>query len=95
MKLNSQDYIDLSNGNYISPNQETGTTTTSLKAYGISTVPYSTAANLFTLGAPITGVEKTLILNSTLVADSTAITLLSNTLMFIVSSSIITVDYKI
>lgn len=90
MKLNRLDYIDLNteSGSYIAMAQETASTATNLRAFGMSLLPYSTAANKFTLSAPIAGVEKTIVLNSTLVADSTAI----NTTIYTGSTAIVIRD---
>lgn len=52
---------------------ETGSTASNLVADGVSFLDYSSAANTYTLDAPVTGVIKSLVLDSTLVADSTAI----------------------
>ena len=67
---------------------EAGTTSTGLKSYGQSILPYSSAANLFTLNAPITGVEKVICLDSTKVADTTAI----NTAVYTGSTAILIMD---
>jgi hypothetical protein len=61
-----------SNGNPIG-RSETGSTATNLTADGVSFLAYSSAANTYTLDAPVTGVIKSLVLGTTLVADSTAI----------------------
>lgn len=58
---------------YPIPPVEVATTSANLMAYGVSQIPYSSAANLFTLDPPKTGVRKTLVLTSTKVADSTTI----------------------
>lgn len=76
MKLSNFDSIDLSapsTGSYVRHFSENASTSANLTAYGVSYLSYSTAANKYTLAAPITGVEKTIILNSTKVMDSTAI----------------------
>lgn len=73
MKLNSLDTLDLGNGNYIIPNLETATTTANLAAYGISTIPYTTIPNVYTLAAPITGVEKTILMTATTGTNATAV----------------------
>lgn len=52
---------------------EAGSTVSNLRSYGISTIPYTTAANAFTLAAPVVGEKKILYMNSTAISDSTAI----------------------
>jgi hypothetical protein len=53
--------------------KEDGSTASNLTANGISVLPYTSAANTFTIDAPVVGVEKIVALKSTAVADSTAI----------------------
>jgi hypothetical protein len=76
MNLSKFDYLDLSSpstGAYAKDFSESGSTASNLTPFGISTISYSSAANTYTLAAPITNVEKVIILNSTKVPDSTAI----------------------
>jgi len=52
---------------------EDGSTGTNLANHGVSLLTYSTAANLFTLDAPVAGRKKEIVLNSTVAPDATAI----------------------
>ena len=52
---------------------ETATSDTALANYGVSVLPYSTGAQTVTLSAPIVGMQKFLIVDSTLVPDTTGI----------------------
>ena len=77
MILSRTDFLDLdasgnSTGSFIVEARETASTTVNLKAFGVSIVPYTTADNTFTLDAPITGVRKSIIMNSTLAPDAVA-----------------------
>ena len=58
---------------------EIGSTAANLSAHGISSIPYSTVANVLTLDAPVYGVEKDIYMNSTAVTDTTAITTMVHT----------------
>jgi len=58
---------------YASNLNETGSTSTNLSAKGLSLISYSSVANTFTLAPPEKGVEKVIAMDSTKVADSTAI----------------------
>lgn len=74
MKLSQFETLEFaSTGGYTNEYQEVATTSVNLLPYGISTISYSTSANQYTLGAPIAGVEKVIVLNSTKVSDSTSI----------------------
>lgn len=65
---------DVTLGTGAALNVETGTTATALVNYGASLLSYSTAdAKAYTLSAPAVGVGKTLILNTTVAPDTTAI----------------------
>jgi hypothetical protein len=52
---------------------ETATSDTALANYGVSVLPYSTGAQTVTLSAPIAGMQKFLIVDSTLSPDTTGI----------------------
>lgn len=55
-------------------NTETGSTGTNLVNYGVSLLGYSTdGGKAYTLSAPAIGIEKTLILNTTLAPDTTGV----------------------
>lgn len=64
--------VGFSSGCYV--NNETGTTTASLLSNGLSILTgYSTAGQKYTLGAPYVGAEKTVVLKTTSVADTTGV----------------------
>lgn len=64
--------VGFSSGCYI--NNETGTTTANLLSNGLSVLTgYSTNGQKYTLSAPYVGAEKTLVLKTTAVADTTGV----------------------
>jgi hypothetical protein len=62
-----------SNPLYASNDYDTASTSANVKNHGLTIVPYSTAAQVFTLDAPVMGVRKTIAMNSTRAADSTSL----------------------
>lgn len=110
MKLSKSDYIDLngsgnSTGSYIKPHVEVGSTATSFKNYGITTIPFpDTDTARYTLDAPSIGISKRVLMYSTtlspgstdtavFIGTSTDVTLLGSTAYFSKDDASISMTY--